>query len=157
MRDRRTFREALSQRVVVADGAMGTMLQAHDLDLDQFEGHEGCNDILNLTRPDIVRDTHAAFFEVGSDCVETNTFSANYGGLIEYGIQDRTYEIAEAGARIAREAADEYSTPDHPRYVLGSVGPGTRLPSLGIPPSPCCATTTSRPDEGSSTAAPTPS
>ncbi|MET9712236.1 methionine synthase [Nocardiopsis alba] len=134
MRDRRTFREALSQRVVVADGAMGTMLQAHDLDLDQFEGHEGCNDILNLTRPDIVRDTHAAFFEVGSDCVETNTFSANYGGLIEYGIQDRTYEIAEAGARIAREAADEYSTPDHPRYVLGSVGPGTRLPSLGHSP-----------------------
>ncbi|AFR07264.1 methionine synthase [Nocardiopsis alba ATCC BAA-2165] len=113
---------------------MGTMLQAHDLDLDQFEGHEGCNDILNLTRPDIVRDTHAAFFEVGSDCVETNTFSANYGGLIEYGIQDRTYEIAEAGARIAREAADEYSTPDHPRYVLGSVGPGTRLPSLGHSP-----------------------
>ncbi|WP_184362340.1 methionine synthase [Nocardiopsis metallicus] len=134
MRDRRTFREALSQRVVVADGAMGTMLQAHDLDLDQFEGHEGLNDILNLTRPDIVRDTHAAFFEVGSDCVETNTFSANYGGLYEYGIEDRTYEIAEAGARIARETADAYSTADQPRYVLGSVGPGTRLPTLGHAP-----------------------
>ena len=113
---------------------MGTMLQAHDLDLDQFEGHEGLNDILNLTRPDIVRDTHAAFFEVGSDCVETNTFSANYGGLYEYGIEDRTYEIAEAGARIARETADAYSTPDQPRYVLGSVGPGTRLPTLGHAP-----------------------
>ncbi|WP_083936453.1 methionine synthase [Nocardiopsis ganjiahuensis] len=134
MRDRRTFREALSQRVVVADGAMGTMLQAHDLDLDQFEGHEGLNDILNLTRPDIVRDTHAAFFEVGSDCVETNTFSANYGGLYEYGIEERTYEIAEAGARIARETADAYSTADQPRYVLGSVGPGTRLPTLGHAP-----------------------
>ncbi|WP_084392830.1 methionine synthase [Nocardiopsis listeri] len=134
MRDRRTFREALSQRVVVADGAMGTMLQAHDLDLDQFEGHEGCNDILNFTRPDIIRETHAAFFEVGSDCVETNTFSANFGGLIEYGIQDRTYEVAEAGARIARETADEYSTADQPRYVLGSVGPGTRLPTLGHNP-----------------------
>ncbi|MGW5879719.1 methionine synthase [Nocardiopsis terrae] len=131
MRDRRTFREALSQRVVVADGAMGTMLQAHDLDLDQFEGHEGLNDILNLTRPDIVRDTHAAFFEVGSDCVETNTFSAHYGGLFEYGIEERTYEIAEAGARLARETADAYSTAEQPRYVLGSVGPGTRLPSLG--------------------------
>ncbi len=113
---------------------MGTMLQAHDLDLDQFEGHEGLNDILNLTRPDIVRDTHAAFFEVGSDCVETNTFSANYGGLYEYGIEDRTYEIAEAGARIARETADAYSTADQPRYVLGSVGPGTRLPTLGHAP-----------------------
>ena len=113
---------------------MGTMLQAHDLDLDQFEGHEGCNDILNFTRPDIIRETHAAFFEVGSDCVETNTFSANYGGLIEYGIQDRTYEVAEAGARIARETADEYSTADQPRYVLGSVGPGTRLPTLGHNP-----------------------
>ncbi|WP_083927527.1 methionine synthase [Nocardiopsis prasina] len=134
MRDRRTFREALSQRVIVADGAMGTMLQAHDLDLDQFEGHEGLNDILNLTRPDIVRDTHAAFFEAGSDCVETNTFSANYGGLYEYGIEDRTYEIAEAGARIARETADAHSTPDQPRYVLGSVGPGTRLPTLGHAP-----------------------
>ncbi|WP_460762722.1 methionine synthase [Nocardiopsis oceani] len=134
MRDRRTFRDALSQRVVVADGAMGTMLQAHDLDLDQFEGHEGLNDILNLTRPDIVADTHAAFFEVGSDCVETNTFSANYGGLFEYGIEERTYEIAEAGARLARESADAYSTPDHPRYVLGSMGPGTRLPTLGHAP-----------------------
>ena len=113
---------------------MGTMLQAHDLDLDQFEGHEGCNDILNFTRPDIIRETHAAFFEVGSDCVETNTFSANFGGLIEYGIQDRTYEVAEAGARIARETADEYSTADQPRYVLGSVGPGTRLPTLGHNP-----------------------
>ncbi|GAB3741870.1 methionine synthase [Nocardiopsis nanhaiensis] len=118
----------------MADGAMGTMLQAHDLDLDQFEGHEGLNDILNLTRPDIVADTHAAFFEVGSDCVETNTFSANYGGLFEYGIEERTHEIAEAGARLARESADAYSIPDHPRYVLGSMGPGTRLPTLGHAP-----------------------
>ncbi|MFD6099927.1 methionine synthase [Nocardiopsis flavescens] len=134
MKARLTFREALSQRVVVADGAMGTMLQAHDLDLDQFQGHEGCNDILNVTRPDIVHDTHAAFLEAGSDCIETNTFSANYGGLAEYGIEDRTYEIAEAGARVAREAADSYSTPDQPRYVLGSVGPGTKLPTLGHAP-----------------------
>ena len=109
---------------------MGTMIQAHDLDLDQFEGHEGCNDILNLTRPDIVRDIHAAFLAVGSDCIETNTFSANFGGLAEYGIEDRTQEIAEAGARIARETADAYATPDHPRYVLGAVGPGTKLPTL---------------------------
>ena len=131
MRDRLTFREVLNERVIVADGAMGTMLQEYDLDLDQFEGHEGCNDILNLTRPDIVRETHAAFLAVGTDCIGTNTFSANYGGLVEYGIEDRSHEIAEAGARIAREVADAYSTPDHPRYVLGSMGPGTRLPTLG--------------------------
>ncbi|GHD20248.1 methionine synthase [Nocardiopsis kunsanensis] len=131
MRDRLTFREVLNERVIVADGAMGTMLQEYDLDLDQFEGHEGCNDILNLTRPDIVRETHAAFLAVGTDCIGTNTFSANYGGLVEYGIEDRSYEIAEAGARIAREVADDYSTPEHPRYVLGSMGPGTRLPTLG--------------------------
>ncbi|WP_017611909.1 methionine synthase [Nocardiopsis salina] len=134
MRDRPTFREVLTERVVVADGAMGTMLQAHDLPLDEFEGHEGCNDILNITRPDIVRDTHAAFLAVGSDCIGTNTFSANYGGLVEYGIEDRSHEIAEAGARLAREAADAHATPDHPRYVLGSMGPGTRLPTLGHAP-----------------------
>ncbi|ASU83754.1 methionine synthase [Nocardiopsis gilva YIM 90087] len=131
MSSRLSFRDALAQRVIIADGAMGTMLQAHDLDLDEFEGHEGCNEILNVTRPDIVRATHAEFFDVGVDCVETNTFGANFGNLGEYDIVDRTYELAESGARVAREAADEYSTPDHPRYVLGSVGPGTKLPTLG--------------------------
>ena len=134
MRDRLTFSEVLNERVIVADGAMGTMLQEYDLDLDQFEGHEGCNDILNITRPDIVRETHAAFLAVGTDCIGTNTFSANYGGLVEYGIEDRSHEIAEAGARIAREVADAYSTPEHPRFVLGSMGPGTRLPTLGHAP-----------------------
>ncbi len=113
---------------------MGTMLQAHDLGLDDFQGHEGCNEILNVTRPDIVRSTHAAFFDVGVDCVETNTFGANFGNLGEYDIVDRTYELAESGARLARGVADEYSTADHPRYVLGAVGPGTKLPTLGHAP-----------------------
>ncbi|WP_083932534.1 methionine synthase [Nocardiopsis halophila] len=134
MSSRLSFRDALARRVIVADGAMGTMLQGHDLGLDDFEGHEGCNEILNITRPDVVRSTHAGFFDVGVDCVETNTFGANFGNLGEYDIVDRTYELAESGARIAREVADEYSTPDHPRYVLGSVGPGTKLPSLGHAP-----------------------
>ncbi|WP_082127119.1 methionine synthase [Allosalinactinospora lopnorensis] len=134
MSSRLSFRDALAQRVVVADGAMGTMLQAHDLDLDDFEGHEGCNEILNITRPDVVRATHAAFFDVGVDCVETNTFGANFGNLGEYDIVDRTYELAESGARLAREVADEYSTADKPRYVLGAVGPGTKLPTLGHAP-----------------------
>src|SRR6476661_9747373 len=76
----------LSERVVVADGAMGTMLQAAGLTLDDFEGHEGCNEILNVTRPDVVRDVHDAYFQVGADAVETNTFGANLANLAEYGI-----------------------------------------------------------------------
>ncbi|MGH3370568.1 MAG: homocysteine S-methyltransferase family protein, partial [Nocardioidaceae bacterium] len=129
--DRADLRQALAERVVVADGAMGTMLQAYDLTLDEFEGYEGCNEILNLTRPDVVREIHQAYFEVGVDCVETNTFGANFANLGEYGIADRIYELSEAGARLAREAADAASTPDKPRFVLGSVGPGTKLPTLG--------------------------
>ncbi|HVA61615.1 MAG TPA: methionine synthase [Mycobacteriales bacterium] len=122
---------ALAERVVVADGAMGTMLQAAGLDLDDFEGHEGCNEILNVTRPDVVRGVHDAYFVVGCDAVETNTFGANLANLAEYGIADRIYELSEAGARLAREVADGYSTPDRPRWVIGSVGPGTKLPTLG--------------------------
>ncbi|WP_051426084.1 methionine synthase [Jiangella gansuensis] len=128
---RGSLREALKRRVVVADGAMGTMLQAADLTLDDFEGLEGCNEILNVTRPDVVRSVHDAYFAVGVDCVETNTFGANHANLAEYDIADRIHELAEAGARLAREVADGWSTADRPRWVLGSVGPGTKLPSLG--------------------------
>jgi 5-methyltetrahydrofolate--homocysteine methyltransferase len=122
---------ALAERVVVADGAMGTMLQAADPSLDDFEGHEGCNEILNVSRPDVVRGVHDEYFAVGADAVETNTFGANLANLGEYGISGRIYELAEAGARLAREVADGYSTPDRPRWVIGSVGPGTKLPTLG--------------------------
>jgi 5-methyltetrahydrofolate--homocysteine methyltransferase len=124
----------LRERVVVADGAMGTMLQAHDLSLDDFEGHEGSNEILNTTRPDVVRSVHDAYFEAGCDAVETNTFGSNWAALNEYDIPERIRETALAGARIAREAADAWATPDRPRWVLGSVGPGTKLPSLGHAP-----------------------
>jgi 5-methyltetrahydrofolate--homocysteine methyltransferase len=113
---------------------MGTMLQAADLSLDDFDGHEGCNEVLNVTRPDVVRSVHAAYLAAGADCVETNTFGANLANLGEYGIEDRIYEFSEAGARLAREAADEWSTPQQPRFVLGSVGPGTKLPTLGHTP-----------------------
>ncbi len=129
-----SLRQALTERVVVADGAMGTMLQAADPSLDDFQGYEGCNEILNVTRPDVVREVHEAYFEVGVDCVETNTFGANLGNLGEYDIADRIGELALAGARVAREAADAYSTPERPRWVLGSIGPGTKLPSLGHAP-----------------------
>ena len=122
---------ALTERVIVADGAMGTMLQAHDLNLDDFAGLEGCNEILNVTRPDVVAAVHEAYLAVGVDCVETNSFGANYGNLSEYGIVERVYELAEASARIAREVTDGYATPDRSCWVIGSVGPGTRLPTLG--------------------------
>ncbi|WP_327104607.1 methionine synthase [Nonomuraea glycinis] len=126
-----SFREVLSQRVIVADGAMGTMLQAQDPTLDDFEGHEGCNEVLNVTRPDIVQGVHDAYFAVGVDCVETNTFGANLAALAEYDIGAKVFEYSEAGARIARERADHWATPEQPRYVLGSMGPGTKLPTLG--------------------------
>jgi 5-methyltetrahydrofolate--homocysteine methyltransferase len=125
---------ALSDRVLVSDGAMGTMLQAADLTLDDFQGHEGCNEILNVTRPEVVRSVHEAYFEAGADLVETNTFGANLANLGEYDISERIVELAEAGARLAREAADAWSTPQQPRWVLGSIGPGTKLPSLGHAP-----------------------
>ncbi|HVB26336.1 MAG TPA: homocysteine S-methyltransferase family protein, partial [Mycobacteriales bacterium] len=121
----------LSERVVVADGAMGTMLQAAELSLEDFEGHEGCNEILNVTRPDVVKGVHDAYFAVGCDAVESNTFGANLANLGEYGIAGRIRELSRAGAQIARVAADGWSTPDHPRWVIGSVGPGTKLPTLG--------------------------
>ena len=125
------LRETLRRRVVVADGAMGTMLQIADPTLDDFEGYEGCNEVLNVTRPDLVADVHEAFLRVGVDCVETNTFGANLGNLAEYGIEHRIAELAEAGARVAREVVDGYATSERPRWVLGSVGPGTKLPTLG--------------------------
>ncbi|MGI5471843.1 methionine synthase [Streptomyces sp. CA-132043] len=130
-----TLRRALASRVVVADGAMGTMLQAHDPGLDDYQGHEGCNEILNLTRPDIVRSVHEEYFAVGVDCVGTNTFGANHAALGEYGIPERVFELSESGARIAREVADEFTaSTGQQRWVLGSMGPGTKLPTLGHAP-----------------------
>ncbi|MFD8569489.1 methionine synthase [Streptomyces sp. NPDC059639] len=126
------LRQALASRVVVADGAMGTMLQAQDPTLEDFQDLEGCNEILNVTRPDIVRSVHEAYYAVGVDCVETNTFGSNFTAATEYEIGDRIVELSEAGARIAREVADEFTAKTgQQRWVLGSIGPGTKLPSLG--------------------------
>ncbi|MBM4790717.1 methionine synthase [Streptomyces sioyaensis] len=130
-----SFREALASRVVVADGAMGTMLQAQDPSMEDFQQLEGCNEILNITRPDIVRSVHEEYFAVGVDCVETNTFGANFAALAEYDIPERVFELSEAGARLAREVADEFTaSTGQQRYVLGSMGPGTKLPTLGHAP-----------------------
>jgi 5-methyltetrahydrofolate--homocysteine methyltransferase len=127
----RTLRAVLAERVVVADGAMGTMLQASEASLDDFAGYEGCNEILNVTRPDIVTGVHEAYLDAGADCLTTNSFGANLSNLGEYGIADRTGELSLASARLARAAADRWATPDRPRWVLGSMGPGTKLPTLG--------------------------
>ena len=126
-----SLRLALANRVVIADGAMGTMIQAANPSLEDFQGHEGCNEVLNITRPELVEDIHRRYFSVGVDAVETNTFGANLANLGEYGISERIFELAQAGARIARKAADSFSTPNAPRWVLGSLGPGTKLPTLG--------------------------
>jgi 5-methyltetrahydrofolate--homocysteine methyltransferase len=107
------------------------MLQASDATVDDFESYEGCNEILNVTRPDIVTAVHEAYLDAGADCVTTNSFGANLGNLGEYGIAERIAELSEASARLARAAADRWATPDRPRWVLGSMGPGTKLPTLG--------------------------
>src|SRR3978361_767937 len=103
----------LSERVIVADGAMGTMLQAAGVPVglvrDDFEGYEGGNEILNVSRPDVVKTVHAQYFEVGVDAVETNTFGCNFANLAEYDIPERIYELSEAGARLAPEGADDFS------------------------------------------------
>ncbi|MFC9516966.1 methionine synthase [Nocardiaceae bacterium NPDC056970] len=128
--------DALKQRVVIGDGAMGTMLQAADLTLDDFLGLEGCNEILNETRPDVLRDIHRAYFEAGADAVETNTFGCNLPNLADYDIAHRIRDLSERGTRIAREVADEMGPgrDGMGRFVLGSMGPGTKLPTLGHAP-----------------------
>ncbi|PRB07803.1 methionine synthase [Microbacterium sp. MYb72] len=125
--------DAVHSRVVIADGAMGTMLQQHDLSIEaDFQGLEGCNEILNVTRPDVIGGIHDAYFATGIDAVETNTFGANWSNLSDYGIDDRIHELAERGARIARERAEAAEAVDgRVRWVLGSMGPGTKLPTLG--------------------------
>lgn len=125
--------DAVNHRVVIADGAMGTMLQGRELSLEaDFQGLEGCNEVLNDTRPDVIADIHDAYFAVGIDAVETNTFGANWSNLSDYGIDDRIAELALKGAKIARERAEAAEAADgRMRWVLGSMGPGTKLPSLG--------------------------
>src|SRR6202451_4779347 len=98
------LRSTLAARVVLSDGAMGTMIQASDATLADFEGHEGCNEVLNATRPDVIVDIHRAYLATGADCVTTNTFGTNLANLGEHGITERISELAEAGARVAPPA-----------------------------------------------------
>ncbi|MEP0844829.1 MAG: methionine synthase, partial [Phycisphaerae bacterium] len=124
------FSAALDQRVLVFDGAMGTGVHAFDLPLSDYLGHENCTEILCLTRPDVIREIHAGFLRVGCDAVETNTFGANKIVMAEFGLVDRVRELNRVAARIARDACRAFSTPDRPRFAVGSMGPGTKLVSL---------------------------
>ncbi len=126
-----TLLERLNNGIFVLDGAMGTQIQARHVPQDAWQGKDGCNELLNLTAPDIIRSIHQAYFEAGSDAVETNTFGASSITLAEYGLEAQSLEISRAAARLAREAAQAASTPEKPRYVFGSIGPGTKLPTLG--------------------------
>src|SRR2546429_2081094 len=125
------FLQAVRERVVIYDGAMGTNIQFRNPSVDDFWGKEGCNELLVLSRPDIINDIHASFFTVGCDVVETNTFGATRVVLAEYDLQDKVAELNIAAAKIAKEVAQQFSTKDKPRFVAGSIGPTTKLPSLG--------------------------
>ncbi len=125
------YLEAVKDRVIIYDGAMGTQIQARDLALADYWDKEGCSEILVLSRPDVIRDIHAAYFEAGADVVETNTFGATRIVLGEYDLQHQVSEINAAAVRIAKEVAAQFSTPERPRFVAASVGPTTKLPSLG--------------------------
>jgi 5-methyltetrahydrofolate--homocysteine methyltransferase len=120
---------AISERVVVFDGAMGTSIQARDLSPEDFDGLDGCNEVLVRTRPDVIRDIHAEFLAVGCDVVETDTFGGAPWVLAEYDLEDETESLNEAAARLAREACDDL--PRH-GWVAGSIGPGTRSPTLSL-------------------------
>src|ERR1700738_2785819 len=129
------YLRALSERVLVYDGAMGTNIQRHNPTPEDFGGKalEGCNDNLVLTRPDIIQAIHESFLEVGCDVVETCTFQSTPRRLHEWGLGDKVREINVTAARLARAAGDKYSTPDRPRFVAASMGPTGMLPSSSDP------------------------
>ena len=127
------YLHALADRVLIYDGATGTNLQLQELSADDFGGEalEGCNEILTITKPETIERLHRSFLDVGVDVIETDSFGSFSVVLAEYGIADRTHELALASATIARRIADEYSSPGSPRFVAGSMGPGTKFPTLG--------------------------
>jgi 5-methyltetrahydrofolate--homocysteine methyltransferase len=130
---RQPYVEAIHERVIVFDGAFGTFVQGIDLGPDDFGGAalEGCNEMLCATRPDVIADMHRAFLDVGVDAIETASFGSFSTVLAEYDVADQAYELSRTAAAIARRVADEYESDGRARYVAGSMGPGTKLPSLG--------------------------
>jgi 5-methyltetrahydrofolate--homocysteine methyltransferase len=128
-----TFLELLKEKIIVFDGAMGSNLQVLDLTLDDWGGaeFENCSENLLYTRPDAIRTVHTSFLDVGCDVIETNSFGGSEVVLTEFGIADKTYDVNKKAAELAKELARDYSTHDKPRFVAGSIGPGTKLPTLG--------------------------
>src|ERR1700736_4069668 len=124
----KALRQLLEQRILVLDGAMGTMLQQCNLSAADFGGAalEGCNENLVKTRPDVVLDIHRKYFAAGSDIVETNSFGSTPLVLAEYGLEAEAYDLSKRSAQLARQAADEFTTPGKPRFVAGSMGPTTK-------------------------------
>ena len=120
----------LLEKVLILDGAMGTAIMAANPGPDDYQGHDGCHDFLAISRPDLIAGIHAAYLEAGCDIIETNTFGAQAGELAKHGLQTRTYEINLQAARLAAKTAADYGSREQPRYVAGSIGPGSRLPSL---------------------------
>src|SRR5438552_5189442 len=125
------FLQTVRERVVIYDGAMGTNIQKRNPTLDDYWGKENCSEVLVLSRPDIIRDIHADFFNVGCDIVETNTFGATRTVLSGFGLQGRVAEINLAAVKLAKDIAQQFSSNGKPRFVAGSMGPTTKLPSLG--------------------------
>lgn len=137
----KNIQEILKERILVLDGAMGTMIQRHTLTEEDFRGErfknhksplKGNNDLLSITRPDIIKDIHRQYFDAGADIAETNTFSATTIAMEDYNLQDAVYDLNFESAKIAREVADEYLTtqPNKPRFVAGSMGPTNKTASL---------------------------
>jgi len=125
------FLETLAKRVLVFDGAMGTNLQTQNLTPDDFGGKDGCNEFLVITKPEAIEKVHDSFFKVGCDAVETDTFGSSRIVLAEYALADRAIELNRKAAELARKVAQKYHTPERPRFVIGSIGPTTKLPTLG--------------------------
>ena len=135
------IREILQQRILVLDGAMGTMIQRYNLEEEDFRGErfrnhthslKGNNDLLSLTRPDVIREIHRQYLEVGADILETNTFSSNFIAQADYDLQDACYDLNFSSAKLAREVADEFTAkdPSKPRFVAGAIGPTNKVASM---------------------------
>jgi len=127
------FLELMKEKIIVFDGAMGSNLQALNLTIDDWGGanFENCSENLLYTRPDAIETVHASFLDVGCDVIETNSFGGSEVVLTEFGIADKTYDVNLKAAQLAKRLTNDYSTPDKPRFVAGSMGPGTKLPTLG--------------------------
>src|SRR3989338_6978189 len=126
------IKELLKNRILVLDGAMGTSLQSFNLTAEDFGGEDyfGCNEYLNITRPDVVTSINKGFLEAGADIIETNSFAGSSITLSEFNLQDKEYEINKKAAELAKKAAAEYSTAEKPRFVAGSIGPTNKTISV---------------------------